>query len=40
MSVTTGERKEALAAAVEQELGSLQARGVRIAGNAFSPVVW
>lgn len=39
MSVTTGERKEALAAAVEQELGSLQARGVRIAGNAFSPVV-
>lgn len=39
MSVTTGERKEALAAAVEQELGALQARGVRIAGNAFSPVV-
>ena len=39
MSVTTGERKEALAAAVEQELGSLQARGVRIAGNAFSPVL-
>lgn len=39
MSVTTGERKEALAAAVEQELGSLQACGVRIAGNAFSPVV-
>ena len=39
MAITAAERKEALAAAAEQELGSLQARGVRMAGNAFSPIV-
>ena len=39
MTITAAERKEALAAAAEQELGSLQARGVRMAGNAFSPIV-
>ncbi len=39
MTITTGERKEALAAAVEQEMASLQARGVRVSGNAFSPVL-
>ena len=39
MAITAAERKEALAAAEEQELGSLQARGVRMAGNAFSPIV-
>ena len=39
MAVTTQERKEALASAVEQELRGLEARGVRMAGNAFSPVV-
>ena len=39
MVITTQERKEALAAAAEQELKGLEARGVRMAGNAFSPVV-
>lgn len=36
---TTGERKEALAAAVEQELAGLEALGVRMSGNAFSPIL-
>lgn len=39
MAITTQERKEALAAAAEQELKGLEVRGVRMAGNAFSPVV-
>ena len=39
MTMTTGERKEALAAAVEQELEALSARGVRMTGSAFSPVL-
>lgn len=39
MAIITQERKEALAAAAEQELKGLEARGVRMAGNAFSPVV-
>ena len=39
MAVTSAERKEALAAAAEQELTSLQGRGVRMVGNAFSPIV-
>lgn len=39
MAVLASERKEALAAAAEQELKSLQARGVRISGNAFSPIL-
>ena len=39
MAITSEERKEALAAAAEQELAALQARGVRMAGNAFSPIV-
>lgn len=39
MAITTQERKEALTDAAEQELKGLEARGVRMAGNAFSPVV-
>lgn len=39
MAITTSERKEALAAAAEQELTGLQKRGVRVAGNVFSPIV-
>lgn len=39
MAITTQERKEVLADAAEQELKGLEARGVRMAGNAFSPVV-
>lgn len=39
MALRASERKEALAAAAEQELGFLQTHGVRIAGNAFSPIV-
>lgn len=39
MAITTQERKEALADAAEQEFKGLEARGVRMAGNAFSPVV-
>lgn len=38
-TVSSSERKEALAAAAEQELDSLQQQGVRMAGNAFSPIV-
>lgn len=37
--LTNAERKEALAAAVERELAELKERGVRMAGNAFSPIV-
>lgn len=36
---TNAERKEALIAAAEQELNSLLERGVRMSGNAFSPIV-
>lgn len=39
MTVSASETKEALAVAAEQELASLRLRGVRVAGNAFSPVV-
>lgn len=39
MAITTQERKGALADAAEQELRGLEAHGVRMAGNAFSPVV-
>lgn len=39
MQVTATERKEALAQMVEQDLEALGARGVIMAGNAFSPVV-
>lgn len=39
MAVTSSERKEALAAAAEQELRALEARGVRMDGSGFSPVV-
>lgn len=39
MAITTQERKEALAAAAEQELRGLASRGVRMVGNAFSPIV-
>lgn len=39
MAITTGERKEALAAALEYCLDGLASRGVRIAGNAFSPIL-
>ena len=39
MAITTQERKEALAAAAEQELDGLTKRGVRMIGNAFSPIV-
>lgn len=39
MGISSADRKEALARAAEQELGSLEARGVRMVGNAFSPVV-
>ncbi len=39
MAITTQERKEALAAAAEQELDGLTKRGVRMVGNAFSPIV-
>ena len=39
MHVTATERKEALAQMVEQDLDALGARGVIMAGNAFSPVV-
>lgn len=37
--VASAERKEALAAAAEQELDSLASRGVRMTGNAFSSIV-
>ena len=39
MGVSSSERKEALAAMAEQEIEALVARGVRVAGNIFSPVV-
>ena len=39
MRISSSDRKEALAGAVEQELEALAARGVRMAGNAFSPIV-
>lgn len=39
MRISPSDRKEALAGAVEQELEALAARGVRMAGNAFSPIV-
>lgn len=39
MAITSAQQKEALAAAAEQELRSLEARGVVMAGNAFSPIV-
>lgn len=39
MRVSSSDRKEALAGAVEQELEALATRGVRMAGNAFSPIV-
>lgn len=39
MAITTAERKEALAAAVEFGLDELAARGVHVEGNAFSPIL-
>ena len=39
MPSTTSQKKEAFVKATEQELESLGRRGVRCAGNAFSPVV-
>ena len=39
MRISVAERKEAVARATEQELASLERRGVRMAGNAFSPIV-
>ena len=38
-AIPRAERKEALAAALEQELASLAKRGVRTEGNALSPIV-
>ena len=40
MTVSAADRKKALVEADKQELASLTARGVRIAGNAMSPIVW
>ena len=39
MSTSQSQKKEAIAQAAEQELTSLAVRGVRIAGNACSPIV-
>ena len=39
MSTSQSQIKEAIAQAAEQELTSLAVRGVRIAGNACSPIV-
>ena len=39
MSTSQSQKKEAIAQATEQELASLAGRGVRIAGNACSPIV-
>lgn len=39
MGISAADRKEAVAAAVEQQLDALGARGVSMVGNAFSPVV-
>ena len=37
--ISSAERRQALVAAAEQELRALEARGVRMAGNAMSPIV-
>lgn len=39
MRISVSERKEAIARATEQELASLGRRGVRMTGNAYSPIV-
>lgn len=39
MPSTTSQKKEAFVKATEQELETLAKRGVRCAGNAFSPIV-
>ena len=39
MAISDIDRKNALAAAMEAELASLEERGVRMAGNAYSPVL-
>lgn len=39
MPTSQSQKKEAIAQATEQELASLADRGVRIAGNACSPIV-
>ena len=39
MPTSQSQKKEAIAQATEQELASLAGRGVRIAGNACSPIV-
>ena len=39
MHISTAERKEAFAAALDDQLDSLAARGVRMVGNALSPIV-
>ena len=39
MPTSQSQKKEAIAQAAEQELASLAGRGVRIAGNACSPIV-
>lgn len=39
MRVSSTDAKEAVVGAVEQELASLRARGVVMAGSAFSPIV-
>ena len=39
MSTSQSQKKEAIAQAAEQELTSLAVRGVRIVGNACSPIV-
>ena len=39
MSTSQSQKKEAIAQAAEQELSSLAVRGVRIVGNACSPIV-
>lgn len=39
MHISTAERKEAFAAALDDQLGRLAARGVRMVGCALSPIV-
>lgn len=39
MRISTTERKNAFVQATKQELEALQGRGVRMTGNAFSPIV-
>lgn len=39
MGISATERKEAFVRATEEELRSLEGRGVSMAGNAFSPIV-